>query len=184
MEQDVTKEEITEETNEDVKPKKQRKKIVIKRRLQQKKRSPDDRNIYLDKDEFASEIAKWRDSAEKVEDRVVHDKLALMILSIPQHMLHSKCFCGYDYHLKEDMVMNAYLKIVKNLKNFNPEIGASAFKYFSRCCYFAFCETIMRYYKHKNFIEELEAAVQYKMKSLGLTSGDLDATSSMTSNFD
>ena len=55
--------------------------------------------------------------------------------------------------------MNAYLKIVKNLKNFNPAIGASAFKYFSRCSYFAFCETIMRYYKHKNFIEELTEAV-------------------------
>lgn len=107
----------------------------------------------------------------------MHDKLALMILSIPQHMLHSKCFCGYDHHLKEDMMMNAYVKIVKNLKNYNPEFGSSAFKYFSRCAYFAFCETIMRYYKHKNMIEELEAAVKYKMKSLGLTPSDLDDTS-------
>ena len=153
MEEDVT----NEETNEESKPKK-RKKIVIKRRISQRRPSAG-RNIYLDKDDFAAEIAKWRESAEKVEDRVVHDKLALMILSIPQHMLHSKCFSGYDYHLKEDMMMGAYLKIVKNLKNFNPEFGASAFKYFSRCCYFAFCEVIMRYYKHKNFIEELTAAV-------------------------
>ena len=98
-------------------------------------------------------------------------------------MLQSKCFNGYAHDLKEDMMMNAYLKIVKNLKNFKPEFGASAFKYFSRCCYFAFCETIMKFYKHKNFIEELEAAVQYKMKSLGLTAGDLDGTSN-SSNFD
>lgn len=70
--------------------------------------------------------------------------------------------------------MNAYVKIVKNLKNYNPEFGASAFKYFSRCCYFAFIETIMKFYRHKNMIEELEAAVQYKMKSLGLTPSDLD----------
>ena len=104
----------------------------------------------------------------------MHDKLALMILSIPQHMLHSKCFSGYDYHLKEDMMMNAYVKIVKNLKNYNPEFGASAFKYFSRCTYFAFCETIMKYYKHKNMIEELTAAVKYKMKSLGLTPRNFD----------
>ena len=152
---------------------KPRKKIVIKRRLSQ--RSPSaGRNIYLDKDEFAAEIAKWRQSAEKVEDRVMHDKLALMILSIPQHMLHSKCFSGYDHHLKEDMMMNAYLKIVKNLKNFNPEFGASAFKYFSRCAYFAFCETIMKYYRHKNMIEQLTEAVQHRMKSLGLSAGDLD----------
>ena len=101
------------------KPKKQRKKIVIKRRLSQRTPSAE-RNIYLDKAEFADEIAKWRDSAEKVEDRVMHDKLALMILSIPQHMLHSKCFSGYESHLKEDMVMSAYVKIVKNLKNYDP----------------------------------------------------------------
>ena len=179
MEQDAK----NEGSNEETKPKKQRKKIVIARRISQRRPSAD-RNIYLDKDQFAAEIAKWRDSADKVEDRVVHDKLALMILSIPQHMLHSKCFCGYDYHLKEDMVMSAYLKIVKNLKNFNPAFGASAFKYFSRCAYFAFCETIMRYYKHKNFIEELTAAVQYKMKSLGLTPSDLDATSNSSCNFE
>ena len=133
------------------KPTKQRKKIVIKRRISQR-RPCTERNIYLDKAEFAAEIATWRESAEKVEDRVMHDKLALMILSIPQHMLHSKCFCGYDSHLKEDMVMNAYVKIVKNLKNFDPSFGSSAFKYFSRCTYFAFCETIMSYYKHLNMI--------------------------------
>ena len=149
------------------KPTKQRKKIVIKRRLSQ--RSPSaERNVYLDKQEFAAEIAKWRDSAEKVEERVMHDKLALMIMSIPRHMVQSKCFRGYDHHLREDMVMNAYLKIVKNLKNFRPEIGASAFKYFSRCCYFAFCETIMTYYRHKNMIEALTEAAKRNMKSLGL----------------
>ena len=155
--------------NEETKQKKQRKKIVIKRRLSQRRPSAE-RNIYLDKEEFAAEIEKWRDSAEKVEDRVMHDRLALMILSIPQHMIHSKCFCGYDYHLKEDMVMSAYVKIVKNLKNFNPEFGASAFKYFSRCCYFAFCETIMQYYKHKNMIEQLTEAAKQSMKRLGISS--------------
>ena len=156
-------------------PKKQRKKIVIKRRLSQRRPSTE-RSIYLDKEQFAAEIAIWRQSAENVEDRCVHDRLALMILSIPQHMIHSKCFCGYDHHLREDMVMNAYLKIVKNLKNFRPEIGASAFKYFSRCAYFAFCETIMTYYKNKNFIEQLTEAAKQSMKSIGLSPRHLDDT--------
>ena len=41
------------------KPKKQRKKIVIKRRLSQ--RSPSaERNMYLDKEAFKDEIEKWR----------------------------------------------------------------------------------------------------------------------------
>ena len=128
----------------------------------------------MDKDEFAAEIAKWRDSAEKVEDRVMHDRLAMMILSIPQHLLQSKCFRGYEHHLKEDMMMSAYVKIVKNLKNYNPEFGASAFKYFSRCCYFAFCEVIMKYYKYKNMIEELTEAAKRNMKELGLSPADFD----------
>ena len=157
-------------SNTEIKQKKQRKKIVIARQLSQKQCSNAERNIYLDKAEFAAEIAKWRESAEKVEDRVVHDKLALMVLSIPQHMIQSKCFRGYQHQLKEDMVMNAYLKIVKNLKNFNPEFGASAFKYFSRCCYFAFCETIMSFYKHKNMIEKLTEAAKRNMKCLGISS--------------
>ena len=156
-----------ETSNAESKPEKKRKKIVIKRRLSQRRPSTE-RNVYLDKEEFAAEIEKWTHSAKNVEDRVMHDKLALMILSIPQHLLHSKCFSGYDSHLKEDMVMNAYLKIVKNLKNFKPEIGSSAFKYFSRCCYFAFCETIMSYYRHKNMIEQLTEAAKRNMKALGL----------------
>lgn len=166
-----------ETSNAEIKPKKQRKKIVIARQLSQKKRSTAGRNNYLDKEEFVVEIVKWIDSAQKVEDRVMHDKLALMILSIPQHMLRSKCFCGYDCHLKEDMMMNAYVKIVKNLKNFKPEIGSSAFKYFSRCCYFAFCETIMSYYKHKNMIEQLTEAAKRNIKSLGLSQCDFDVAS-------
>ena len=159
-----------ETSNAEIKPKKPRKKIVIARQLSQKQRSTAERNIYLDKEEFAAEIAKWRESAEKVEDRVMHDKLALMILSIPQHLLQSKCFRGYEHHLKEDMVMNAYVKIVKNLKNYNPAFGSSAFKYFSRCAYFAFCETIMQYYKHRNMIESLTEAAKRNMKRLGISS--------------
>ena len=166
--------------NEQAQPKKPRKKIVIKRRLSQRARG-EQRNIYLDKDEFAAEIAKWKQSAEKVEDRVVHDRLAMMIYSIPQHMLCSKCFRGYEHHLKEDMAMSAYLKIVKNLKNFNPGQGSSAFKYFSTCAYFAFIETIMRFYRHKNMIEELTAAVQHRMKELGLSPRNLDDT--LTSDY-
>ena len=47
-------------TMEQDKPKKQRKKIAITRRLSQRKYGSAGRNIYLDKDEFKDEIAKWR----------------------------------------------------------------------------------------------------------------------------
>ena len=97
-----------------------------------------------------------------------------MIYSIPTHMLRSKSFRGYEHHLKEDMAMSAYLKIVKILKNYNPDHGSSAFKYFSRCCYFAFCETIMKFYRHKNMIERLTEAVKQRMNELGMSRCDID----------
>ena len=37
------------------------------------------KNEYLNNDEFADELQKWIDSAENVEDRIITDKLALMI---------------------------------------------------------------------------------------------------------
>lgn len=37
------------------------------------------RHEYLNNDEFADELQKWIDSAENVEDRIITDKLALMI---------------------------------------------------------------------------------------------------------
>ena len=77
--------------------------------------------------------------------------------------------------------MNAYVKIVKNLKDYNPAFGSSAFKYFSRCAYFAFCETIMSYYRHKNMIEQLTEAAKRNMKSLGLSPRNLDDT--LTSDY-
>ena len=93
------KQDKIETSNAESKQQKPRKRLTIKRRLSQ--RSPSaERNIYLDKAEFAAEIEKWKASAENVEDRRVHDRLALMIMSIPTHMVQSKCFRGYDHHLK------------------------------------------------------------------------------------
>ena len=34
---------------------------------------------YLNNNEFADELQKWIDSAENIEDRIITDKLALMI---------------------------------------------------------------------------------------------------------
>ena len=54
-----TMEQVKIETSNAEAKQKKRKKIVIKRRLSQ--RSPSvERNIYLDKEEFKAEIAKWR----------------------------------------------------------------------------------------------------------------------------
>ena len=38
------------------------------------------KNTYLDNYELAAELQKWIDSSENVEDRVVTDKLAVMLM--------------------------------------------------------------------------------------------------------
>ena len=75
---------------------------------------------YLNNDEFADELQKWIESAENIEDRIITDKLALMIQSIPQNMIRKYQFSGYDQEFKDEMVSEAVLKCIKNLKNYNP----------------------------------------------------------------
>lgn len=57
------------------------------------------KNTYLKNEDLANELQKWIDSAKNVEDRVVSDKLANMLLLIPKHMLGSHNFCGYPKDL-------------------------------------------------------------------------------------
>lgn len=113
------------------------------------------KNTYLNNDELAIELQKWIDSSENVEDRVVTEKLANMLLLIPKHMLGSHKFCGYPKDIQEDMVSDAFLKMMRNLKNYNPEKSSAAFNYFTRCSYCAFLTTIGKYYKQLNIKRKL-----------------------------
>lgn len=116
---------------------------------------------YLNNDEFADELQKWIESAENIEDRIITDKLALMIQSIPQNMIKKYQFNGYDQELKSDMVADAVLKCIKNLKNYNPEKRKAAFNYFTLCTHCSFISSLQKYYKHKNMMRELYDLAKY-----------------------
>ena len=126
------------------------------------------RNIYLDGHEFGEEIAKWRAQAPDPKDRRVSDRLALMLMSIPEHMACSPSFRYYDLQTREDLKMDAYVKMAKNLKNFKPEYGTNPFNYFTRCCACSFYETIMKYYRHRNMLRELKE----ELRARGFDVGD------------
>ena len=71
------------------------------------------------------------------------------IYQIASHLLTSKNFVRYPYHEKQDMMQEAVLKCLANLKNFKPEKGI-IFSYFTRCCWTAFVVHLGRYYKGIN----------------------------------
>ena len=116
---------------------------------------------YLNNDEFADELQKWIDSSENIQDRIITDKLALMIRSIPENMIRKYQFNGYDQELKEDMIANAVLKCLKNLKNYNPARRNSAFNYFTLCTHCSFMTTLHKHYKQLNLKKELYELVEY-----------------------
>lgn len=108
------------------------------------------KNIYLPNDDLADELENWYFSAEKIEDRVPSERLGRMFLDIATHMMNSAKFRGYTIEHKEDMIGDAVLKMLKNLKNYKLEMRSSAFNYFTRCAYCAFLANLSKHYKYIN----------------------------------
>lgn len=74
---------------------------------------------------------------------------------IAQHLLTCGKYKGYHKDLKEEMISDALLKCIKNIKNFKPEFADKSFNYFTRCVEHSFFATLDKYYKHRNLIHEL-----------------------------
>ena len=101
------------------------------------------------------EWLKWRNSATEVQDRRVSEQLGKYILDIATKIMRTNSFRGYTEDMKQDMVSEAVLKCIKNLKNLKEERKGSFFNYLTRCCYCAFYYFLSRYYKHVNIRREL-----------------------------
>lgn len=59
-------------------------------------------------------------------------------------------FRNYPYAMKEDLVSDALLKSIKNIKNFKIEYAEKAFGYFTRCIEQSFFKSLGRHYKQEN----------------------------------
>ena len=59
--------------------------------------------FYCTNKELQAELIKWRDSAEKVEDRIPSEELGKMIIAIGNKLLNHSSFKNYPKELKEDM---------------------------------------------------------------------------------
>jgi hypothetical protein len=76
------------------------------------------------------------------------------MISIGQKMLNRSEFRNYSKELKEDMLGNFYLKLIKGLKNYNFDFN-NPFAFFSTAAWNAFLAVITRHYKQQNIKKNL-----------------------------
>lgn len=128
--------------------------VQIEQRLKEKeKRDSDPRNkerYYVTNAELLEELIKWRDSAEKVEDRdCPSEKLGFMFMELARKITNHSFFRNYSSEIKQDMMGYAYEKMISGLPNYNFKF-TNAFAYFSQACFNAFKTTLSKHYKQVN----------------------------------
>lgn len=110
--------------------------------------------FYCTNKELYAELVKWRDSAEKPEDRVLSEDLGRMMLAITSKMLNRSEFRNYPPELKNDMQGFAVLKLIKGLKNYDFAFN-NPFAWMSSAIWNSYISVIMKHYKQINIKKEL-----------------------------
>ena len=110
--------------------------------------------FYCTSAELQAELIKWRDSAEKIEERTISEELGRMLIAIADKMLNRSEFRNYSKELKEDAKGFFFVKAIKGLKNYNFEFN-NPFAYFSTCAWNAYISTIIKHYKQQNIRKDV-----------------------------
>lgn len=135
-------------------------KLKIQKERQAKKaaagelESSNKERFYCTSSELQAELIKWRDSSDKIEDRVLSEELGKMLIAIADKMLNRSEFRYYSKELKEDAKGFFFVKAIKGLKNYNFEFN-NPFAYFSTCAWNAYITTIMKHYKQQNIRKDI-----------------------------
>ena len=107
------------------------------------------KNIYLKNERILAAIL---DSQQKYQPTEEYGACCMMIV---ENMLHSRSFCGYSQHLKEDMAGNAYLRCMKAVQTFDKNKTQNAFGYITRTVWTAFLQILKDHYKQVNIKKSL-----------------------------
>lgn len=110
---------------------------------------------FVTKEQLWEGYCQWRDSAVDVNDRTLSDQFALNIWKIAEHLTTHHKFVGYSQTIKDDMISDAYLKVVINLKNVKEQYKDSLFSYFTNCAWCAFITYLQKHYKQVNLKRQL-----------------------------
>lgn len=107
---------------------------------------------------------KWRDSADKPEDRIISEELGKMIIAIGEKMLNRSEFRNYPKELKEDMLGMFELKLIKGLKNYNFKFN-NPFAFFTTAAWNAFLTVISKHYKQQNIKKDLMTKLAQELQT-------------------
>ena len=115
------------------------------------------KNIYLTSDEIYQEWKQWKETG------VISERMGKQMLTLAQNVMTSHHFCGYSKEIREDMISDGVIKIIKNLHNMKEEYKSSFFSYWTRCVWTSSIVYLKKHYKDVNFkrkliIEKLEEA--------------------------
>lgn len=120
--------------------------------------------FYCTNKELLAELVKWRDSAEKVEDRIISEELGKMMIAIGTKVLNRSEFRNYSKELKEDMASFGYFKIIRGLKNYDFRFS-NAFSFFTTAFFNAYLTILKKHYKHINIKKDLMEKLLSEMET-------------------
>lgn len=148
----------------------QKKELKLKqsreKQRQKEKQPPANKDrFYCTNKELYAELTKWRDSAEKVEDRTISEELGKMMIAIGTKVLNRSEFRNYPKELKEDMASFGYFKIIRGLKNYDFRFQNSAFCFFTTAFFNAYLTILKKHYKHINIKRDLMEKLLSEMET-------------------
>lgn len=120
--------------------------------------------FYCKNKDLIAELEKWRDSADKPEDRIISEELGKMIIAVGEKMLNRSEFRNYSKELKEDMLGMFELKLIKGLKNYNFKFN-NPFAFFTTAAWNAFLTVISKHYKQQNIKKDLMTKLAQELET-------------------
>ena len=110
--------------------------------------------FYCTNKELLAELIKWRDSAKKVEDRIISEELGRMFMALTAKILNRSEFRNYSRELKEDLQGFAWYKLIRGLKNYDFNF-TNPFSWCSTSIFNSYLTCLKKHYKHINIKKDL-----------------------------
>lgn len=110
--------------------------------------------FYCTNKDLQAELIKWRDSAEKPEDRIISEELGKMMIMIADKLLNHSSFRNYPLEVKQDLRSLGLLKLIRGLKNYNFKFN-NAFAYFTQALWNSYITGLTKHYKQINIKREM-----------------------------
>ena len=110
--------------------------------------------FYCTNKDLQAELIKWRDSAEKPEDRIISEELGKMMIMIADKLLNHSSFRNYPLEVKQDLRGIGLCKLIRGLKNYNFKFN-NAFAYFTQALWNSYITGLTKHYKQINIKREL-----------------------------